>query len=68
MSNSLFNALGGQPQAGLNNMVTQFQQFKQSFQGNPRDKVMELLSNGTISQQQLNQAQAMANQLRNILK
>ena len=49
-------------------MIQQFQQFKSTLQGNPKDIVMNMLQSGRISQQQLNQAQQMANQLRNILK
>lgn len=70
MSSPVFNAFGGNSPQGNNMMqiVQQFQQFKQSLQGNPRQIVMDMLSSGKISQAQLNQAQQMANQLRGILK
>lgn len=61
--NPLFNELNPQ-----NNMIRQFQEFKRTFNGNPKDTVMRMLSNGQISQAQLNQAQAMANQLKDILR
>lgn len=61
--NPLFNELNPQ-----NNMIRQFQEFKRTFNGNPKDVVMRMLSNGQISQAQLNQAQAMANQLKDILR
>lgn len=68
MNNPLFNALGGgiMPQ---NNMLTQFQQFKQQMQGkNPHDEINKLLQSGAINQQQLNQAQQMAQQFSTMFK
>ena len=62
MSNPIFNALGGgmMPQ---NNMLAQFQQFRQQMQGkNPHEEINKLLQSGAINQQQLNQAQQMAQQ------
>lgn len=62
MANPLFNALGGNIIPG-NNMLAQFQQFKQQMQGkNPHEEINKLLQSGAISQQQLNQAQQMAQQ------
>lgn len=69
MSNPLFNALGGMmPQNEMTQMIQQFQNFKQSIKGDPKQMVMDMLQSGKISQAQLNQAQAMANQLKDILK
>ena len=66
MSNPLFSALGGGQQ---NNMIGQFQQFMQQMQGrNPYEEINKLLQSGRISQQQLNQAQQMAQQLSRMLK
>lgn len=68
MNNPLFNALGGgmMPQ---NNMITQFQQFKQQMQGkNPHEEINRLLQSGAINQQQLNQAQQMAQQFSTMFK
>ena len=67
MSSPLFSAFGGN-QNGTMQIIQQFQQFKQSLQGDPKQIVMDMLSSGKISQAQLNQAQQMANQLRGILK
>ena len=48
-----------------NNMFTQFQQFRQSMQGvNPHEEINRLLQSGAINQQQLNQAQQMAQQFK----
>ena len=62
MSNPIFNALGGNMMPG-NNMLAQFQQFRQRMQGiNPHEEINKMLQSGAISQQELNQAQQMAQQ------
>ena len=63
MSNPLFNALGGnQP-----DMLSQFQQFVEQMNGkNPNEEINRLLRSGAISQQQLNQAQQMAQQMQGL--
>lgn len=67
--NNLFHQLGGNmPQNNFSQMLGEFQKFKQSFNGNPKEIVMQMLTNGQISQAQLNQFQSMANQLQGILK
>lgn len=67
--NNLFHQLGGNmPQNNFSQMLGDFQKFKQSFNGNPKEIVMQMLTNGQISQAQLNQFQSMANQLQGILK
>lgn len=68
MSNPIFNALGGgmMPQ---NNMLAQFQQFRQQMQGkNPHEEINKLLQSGKINQQQLNQAQQMAQQMQSLFR
>ena len=68
MSNPIFNALGGgmMPQ---NNILAQFQQFRQQMQGkNPHEEINKLLQSGAVNQQQLNQAQQMAQQLQSLFK
>lgn len=49
------------------NMVNQFKQFKNTFKGNPRDTVMQMVNSGRISQEDLNRAQQMAKQFQQIL-
>lgn len=72
MSNPLFNALGGGkmpgPMGQFGQMMQQFQQFRQSFQGDPKAEVQKLLQSGKMSQQQLNQLQAMAQQFQQFIK
>jgi hypothetical protein len=64
MSNPLFNAFGGnQP-----NMMGDFQKFMQQMQGrNPHEEIAKLLQSGRVSQQQLNQAQQMAQQMQGMM-
>ena len=54
-------------QAGQNNVMQRFLQFKQQFRGNPQEQVQQLLNSGRISQAQYDQAVQMANQLRSML-
>lgn len=74
MANPLFNALCGNMGAQMpgamgqfNQMMQQFQQFKANFQGDPKQEVEKLLQSGKMSQQQLNQLQAMAQQFQQFL-
>ena len=55
--NPLFNILNGgiQPQNPMMNMITQLSQFRQTFQGNPKQQVQQLLNSGKMSQEQFNQ-------------
>lgn len=50
-----------------NNVIQRFMQFRQQFQGDPRQQVQQLLNSGKISQAQYDQAVQMANQFRNML-
>lgn len=71
MANPLFQALGGGQMPGrmgqFQNMVQQFRQFQQTFQGDPKAEVEKLVQSGRISQQQLNQLQQMAAQFRQLI-
>lgn len=66
MSNPLYNALGGGrmpgPMGQMQGLMKQFQQFRDSFQGDPKQQVQDLLNTGKMSQQQYNQIQGMARQ------
>lgn len=72
MPNPLFNALGGGklpgPMGQFQQMMQQFQQFRNNFQGDPKQEVEKLLQSGKMSQQQLNQLQAMAQQFQSFLQ
>lgn len=72
MPNPLFNALGGGKMPGameqFQQMMQQFQQFRNNFQGDPKQEVEKLLQSGQMSQAQLNQLQAMAQQFQSFLQ
>lgn len=63
--NPLYNQLHSQPQG--NSLIERFQKFRQSFQGDPRQQVQQLLNSGKISQQQYNNAVQMAQQFQRML-
>lgn len=71
MPNPLFKVLGGANAPGpigqFQSMMQQFQQFKANFQGDPKAEVQKLLQSGRMSQQQLNQLQAMAQQFKSLM-
>lgn len=68
MSNPLFQQMGNQaPQNPMSTMIQRFQQFKQTFTGDPRQQVQNLLNSGKITQTQYNNAVQTANQLQRLL-
>lgn len=64
MANPLFQQFGQKQQNSLFNnplqMIQQFNQFKSTFQGDPQQKVQEMLRNGQMTQDQFNQLSSMA--------
>lgn len=68
MANQLFNMLGGQQNINpMTNLVNQLNQFRQSFSGDPKQQVQQLLNSGRMSQSQYNQLSQMATQIQNML-
>lgn len=64
--NPLFKELGD-ARMGPQNPMQQFQQFMAEMRGkNPNEEIRKLLQSGRISQQQLNEAQQMAQQMRGL--
>lgn len=49
--------------ASPDDFMSQFNQFRNNFRGNPQEKVQQLLSSGQMSQQQFQKLQGMANML-----
>lgn len=72
MPNPLFQALAGGQMPGrlgqFQQMVQQFNQFRQNFQGDPQKEVEKLLQSGKMSQQQLNQLQQAAQMFQFLLQ
>jgi len=63
MSNPLFNQFGN----NQNNILQQFNRFRSSFRGDPKEQIQQLLNSGRITQEQYNQAVQKANMLKNML-
>lgn len=55
--NPLFQMLG------QNNLMGRFRQFQQSFRGNPREQVEQMLRSGRVTQEQYNAAVQQAQNL-----
>ena len=66
--NSLYNDFKPNPMSNMNNFLTQFNQFRNSFSGNPEQQVKQLLQSGRMSQEQFNQLAQTANQLYRMMK
>lgn len=71
MPNPIYNAMGGNMMPGqlgnMQQMMRQFQQFKQAFNGDPKQAVMQMVNSGRISQAQLNQLQQAAQQFQRMM-
>ena len=75
MANSIMNRFA-QPQRSAvpqcsNNpmqMIQQFQQFRNTFNGNPQQMVQQMLRSGQITEAQLQQATQMAKQFQSFVK
>ena len=61
MNNPIFAALNQK------NMLAQFEEFRKTFTGNPKEEVQKLLDSGQMSQEQFNRLSQMANQLQSLL-
>lgn len=74
MMNPLFGLLGGgnplqgTPFGNMMNFMQSFNQFRQSFQGDPKQQVQQLLNSGRMSQDQFNQLQQMAQQIQGMMQ
>lgn len=68
MGSSLFNMFGRQPNNnGFYNMLNNFKKFKQTFSGDPRQQVQQLLNSGQMTQEQFNQLSQAATQFQQML-
>lgn len=62
MANQLFNEMNGNQS---NNFFQRFNQFRQTFSGNPQQQIQRMLNSGQISQEQYNKA---VQQAQNIMR
>lgn len=71
MANSLFNTLGGNnlpaPFSNIQEMSNRLNQFRQTFHGDPKQQVQQLLNSGRMSQNQYNQLSQLATQIQKML-
>ncbi len=74
MPNPLYNMLGnnmpqmGGPFGNMMQMMQKYNEFKNTFQGDPQQQLQQMLNSGKISQAQLNQYVQMAKQFQQFLK
>jgi hypothetical protein len=67
--NSIYNDFKGtNPLGQMGDFLTQFNQFRSMFTGNPEAQVKQLLQSGRMSQEQFNQLAQTANQLQKFIK
>ena len=67
MNNPLVGGVPQMPMGNIQNIMQRFNQFKQTFQGDPRQQVQQLLNSGKISQSEYNNAYQMAQQLQQMM-
>ena len=66
--NQLYNTLGGQTAMNpMNAMISRLEQFRQSFSGDPKQTVQQLLNSGRMTQAQYNQLSSAATQIQRML-
>ena len=56
------------PFNNMQQMIQQFNNFKNTFKGDPKQTVMNMVNSGQISQEDLNKAQMMAQQFQKLLR
>lgn len=61
MLNLIMQRLGN-----MQNFMSQFNQFRQGFQGNSQQQVQQLLNSGRMNQQQYNELYAAAKQIQSM--
>lgn len=69
MANQLFDTLGGNNTMPFNmqELSNRLNQFRQSFSGDPKAQVQQLLNSGKMSQSQYNRLSQIATQIQNML-
>lgn len=69
MSNPL---MGGHPQVAgpmknIQQLMQQFNQFRQTFQGNPQQQIQQLMNSGKVSQEKYNWAYQQAQEFQKMM-
>lgn len=68
MNNPLYQMLGNKTQNNVPDFMSRFQQFRNSFSGDPKQMVQNMLNSGKVTQAQYNQAVNLVNQMINLIK
>jgi hypothetical protein len=63
--NPLYNQLNG---GNINPMFSRIKQFKDTFSGDPKQMVQQMLNSGKVSQAQMNQYIQQANEIYKMMK
>ena len=66
MNNPIFNTM--MQNTPMGNLISQYKQFRQTFNGDPQQKIQEMLNNGQITQAQVDRARNMATQFQKYMK
>ena len=66
MSNPIFQQMN--PMNNIQQVLQRFKQFQQSFHGDARQQVQQLLNSGKITQSQYDNAVKLAQQLQQLIK
>ena len=75
LNNGMMNNMGGNGFGNnrfggfgnLTNLISQFNNFKQNFQGDPKQQVQNMINSEQMSQGQFNQLAQLATQFQNLL-
>ena len=67
MSNPIYQQYGN-TQVGGNDVMRRFEQFRRTFNGNPQQIVQSMLNSGRFTQEQVNNAARIANQMLKYMK
>ena len=67
MNNPLMGGMPPSPMGNMTQMIQRFNQFRQTFQGDPKQQVQQLLNSGRVSQADYNRAYQMAQQLQQMM-
>ena len=69
MNNPIFNAMmNNTPMGNIQNLINQYKKFRNTFNGDPQQKIQEMLNSGQITQEQVNQARNMATEFQKFMK
>ena len=63
MNNPLYKQIQQQNQNPMNVFMQKFQQFRQSFSGDPQEQIQKMMNAGRVSQQDYNNAYQKAQQV-----